>query len=115
MWLRELVEDRLLICIRHLVTALEQGRDRHTEEYRDLQQPAASDTIGSLLVFLDLLECQIELISELGLSESFLQTIDPDIAADDSVDGVRSLASHHNPTFPQQRKSLWTSDLRVQE
>src|SRR5215467_9149338 len=115
MRLCELIEDRLLVGVFHLVAALEQGGDRHTEEHGDLQQPPAANAIGALLVFLDLLESQIELISKLGLSESFLQTIDPNIATDDSVDGVRSLASHHNPSFPQQRKSSWTTELRVQE
>src|SRR5262245_49971849 len=111
----ELVKNRLLVGVSHLVAALEQRRDRHAEKYRDLQQSPAADAIGPFLVFLDLLERQIELISELGLSESLLQTIDPDIAADDPVDRVRSLARHHKPSFPQQRKSPTDIDMRVQE
>src|SRR5436309_12786624 len=101
MRLGELIEDRLLVGVRHLVTALEQGGDRHAQENGDLQQSPAADAIGPLLVFLDLLERQIELISKLSLSEPLLQTIDPDVAADDPVDRVRSLASHHNLSFPQ--------------
>src|SRR5262245_27761118 len=115
MRLGELVEDRLLVGVPHLVTALEQGGDRHAQEYGDLQQSATADAIGPLLVFLDLLKCEIELISKLSLGEPLLQTIDPDVAADDPVDRVRSLASHHNLSFPQQRKSPWTIDMRVQE
>src|SRR5215510_4396942 len=113
--LGELVEDRLLVGVRHLVAALEQGRDWHAEEDSDLEQSPAADAISPLLVFLDLLERQIELISKLGLGESLLQTIDSDVAADDPVDRVRSLASHHNLSFPQQWKSPWTIDMRVQE
>src|SRR5206468_7581526 len=94
------VEDRLLVGVRHLIAAFEQGRDRHTEEYGDLQQSATADAIGPFLVFLDLLKCQIELIGKLGLRQSFLQTIDSDIAANDPVDRVRSFARHHNPSFP---------------
>src|SRR4051812_24725703 len=86
MWLRQLVKDRLLVSVRHLIAASEQGRDRHAEEDGDLQQSAAADAIGSLLVFLNLLERQFELVGKLGLSEPLLQTIDADIAADDPVD-----------------------------
>src|SRR5215470_14769139 len=115
MRLGELVKDRLLVGVRHLVTALEQGGDRHAQENGDLQQSPAANAIGPLLVFLDLLERQIELIRKLSLSEPLLQTIDSDVAADNPVDRVRSLATHHNLSCPQQRKAPWTIDMRVQE
>ncbi len=91
MWLRKLIKDRLLVSVLHLVAAFEQGRDWHTKERGDLQQSATADAIGPFLVFLDLLECQLELIGKLGLRESPLQTIDLDIAADDPVDRVKVL------------------------
>src|SRR5262249_16868538 len=100
MRLRQLVKDRLLVGIRHLVAALEQGGNRYAEECGDLQQSATADAIGAFLVFLDLLERQIELIGQLGLREPSLQTIDSNIPADDPVDRVRSFARHHNPSFP---------------
>src|SRR4029077_3316675 len=90
MWLRQLVKDRLLVGVPHLVAALEQGGDWDSEEYCNLQQSAAADAIGSLLVFLDLLEREFELVGKLGLGEPLLQTIDADIAADDPVDRIRS-------------------------
>src|SRR5215475_4049305 len=94
MWLRKLVKDRLLVSVGHLVAAFEQGGHRHAQEGGNLQQSAAADAIGSLLVFLDLLERQFELIGKLGLSKPLLQTINPDIAANDLVDMVGPFASH---------------------
>src|SRR5262245_8741427 len=100
MRLRKLVKDRLLVGVRHLVAALEQGGNRYAEECGDLQQPATADAIGAFLVFLNLLERQLKLVGQLGLREPPLQTINSDIAADDPVDRVRSFARHHNPSFP---------------
>src|SRR5262245_56477256 len=89
-------QNQLLIGVRNLVTALEQGRDRNTQKRCDLQQSAAANPISSLLVFLDLLEGQTELISKVCLSEPLLQTINPDIAANHLVNRVGPFASHHN-------------------
>src|SRR5262245_46132252 len=94
MWLRQLVKNRLLVGVRHLVAALEQGGNRYAEECGDLQQSATADAIGAFLIFLDLLERQIELIGQFGLREPLLQTINPDIAANDLVDLVGPFASH---------------------
>src|SRR5262245_57842608 len=99
MWPGELVKDRLLVSVGHLVAAYEQGGHRHAQEGGDLQQSAAADAIGSLLVFLDLLERQFELIGKLGLSKPLLQTINPDIAANDLVDSVGPFASHKPSSF----------------
>src|SRR5262245_20622491 len=90
----ELVKNRLLVGVRHLVTALEQGRDRNMQKRCDLQQSPAANPISPLLVFLDLLERQAEFISKLCLSEPLLQAINPDIAANHLVDRVGPLASH---------------------
>src|SRR5262245_1554572 len=90
----ELIKNRLLVGVRHLVTTLEQGRDWNTQKRCDLQQSPAPNPISPLLVFLDLLERQTEFISKLCLSEPLLQTIYPDIAANDPVDRVRLFASH---------------------
>src|SRR5262245_45486626 len=94
MWAGELVKKRLLVGISHLVTALEQGGDCNTEKRCDLQQSPAANPISPLLVLLDLLERQTEFISKLCLGEPLLQTIYPDIAANDPVDRVRLFASH---------------------
>src|SRR5262245_7507810 len=45
----ELVKDRLLVDVPHLVAALEQRRDWNAEEDGNLQQSAAADAIGPLL------------------------------------------------------------------
>src|SRR5215510_5782170 len=98
MWPGELVKNQLLVGVRHLITALEQGRDRNIQKRCDLQQSPATNPISPLLVFLDLLERQTEFISKLCLSEPLLQTINPDIAANNSVDRVRPFACHHKPS-----------------
>src|SRR5262247_699184 len=95
MWPGELVKNQLLVGVRHLVTTLEQGRDRNIQKRCDLQQSPATNPISPLLVFLDLLERQTEFISKLCLSEPLLHAMDPDIAADDPIDGVGRLASRH--------------------
>lgn len=82
----QLVKNRLLVRIRDLVAAPEQRGDWHAQEHGDLQQSSAPDAISALLVFLDLLERQLELIRKLRLSEPLLETIYPDIAANDPID-----------------------------
>src|SRR5262249_9064078 len=99
MWPGELVKDRLLVSVRHLVSSYKQGGHRHTQDGGDLQQSASSDAIGSLLVFLALLERQFELIGKLRLSKPLLQTINPDIAANDLVHSVGPFASHKPSSF----------------
>src|SRR5262249_9029642 len=105
MWLGELIKNRLLVGVLHLVTALEQSRDRNTYKRCYLQQPPAADPIGPLLVFLNLLKRQTELISKFRLSEPLLQTINPDIAANDLVDRVGPFASHHKASSSLTRNS----------
>jgi len=97
MWLGKLIKDRLLIEVGHLVTALEQSRDRNTQKRCDLQQSPAANPISPLLVFLNLLERQTKFIGKFRLSESLFQTINPDIAANDVVDRVGPFAHHHSP------------------
>jgi len=104
MWPGELVKNQLLVGVRHLVTALEQGRDRNIQKRCDLQQSPAANPISPLLVFLDLLERQTEFIRKLCLSELLLQTINPDIAANHLVDRVGPFASQHKPSPPELRK-----------
>src|SRR5215467_11130896 len=107
MWPGELVKNQLLVGVRHLVTALEQGRDRNIQERCDLQQSPAADPISPLLVFLDLLERQAECISKFCLSEPLLQTTGPDIAANDPVDRVRPFPHKFSPPITE----ISTKDL----
>src|SRR5215470_9025685 len=112
MWPGELVKNRLLIGVRHVITPLEQSRDRNTQKRCDLQQSPAANAISPLLVFLDLLERQTEFIGKLGLSESLLQTINPDIAANHLVDRVGPFASRHKRP-PEQRNSKRAETLLI--
>src|SRR5262249_53570598 len=63
---------------------------------RNLVQPAASNPIDALLVFLHLLERDAELIGELGLRQSLGEALDPDVAANKSINGIR-LFRRHDP------------------
>src|SRR5215813_8525152 len=102
MWPGKLVKNQLLVGVRHLVTALEQGRNRNVQKHCDLQQSPAANPVSPLLVFLVLLERQTEFISKLRLSELLLQTINPDIAANHLVDRIGPFASRHKRP-PEQR------------
>jgi hypothetical protein len=46
--------------------ALEEKRNRHLKDLGKVLQAAGADAVGSLLVFLNLLECNPEGVSELG-------------------------------------------------
>src|SRR5690349_6408340 len=84
-------------------SAVEQSRDRHTENVGDLGKPAGADPVRALLVFLHLLECYTYPPAELTLRQALLQPTDADVLTDQDVDrqwtslrhlGLLFLSSH---------------------
>src|SRR5262249_10826483 len=67
--------------------AVEQGRQRHAKRAGDLREPARADAVRAVLVFLDLLERHVEVMTELGLGQAALQAADSDVSSHQSVDG----------------------------
>src|SRR5690606_14855265 len=61
---------------------LEEERDRHVEYRRNRLQAARADAVRALLIFLDLLECDAEQLSELLLAHAEHVAAQPDATAD---------------------------------
>ena len=75
--------------------AVEEERDRDLQDVGNLLQPAGTDPIGALLVFLDLLERQAERIPKLLLAHAEHHSAHSDPAPHMFVDGVGSLLGHN--------------------
>jgi hypothetical protein len=65
---------------------VEEVGDRHSEDLRDVEKAARTDAIGSLFVFLDLLECKAEKLTELFLAHSDQHAAEANAAANMGVD-----------------------------
>src|SRR3984893_6267720 len=76
--------------------ALEEERDRHLKDVRNVLQPAGTDTVGAFLVFLDLLKRQTESVAKLLLAHRQHHPAHAHAAADMFVDRVRRLFGDHN-------------------
>jgi hypothetical protein len=66
--------------------AFEEKWDRHIKDLGDVLKAAGADAVGSLLVFLDLLECQPEGVREFRLAHIEHEPPHPHAAADMHVD-----------------------------
>src|SRR5580692_8841376 len=67
---------------------------------RDFLQPAGADAVGAFFVFLDLLECQAELIGEPFLAHVQHEASHANTAADILVGWIRKFYGHHEPPDP---------------
>src|SRR5579862_8055723 len=79
--------------------AFKEELDGHAENVRDLVQPAGADPVDALLVFLDLLEGEVEAFSQGGLRHAEHQAAHADARADMLIGRVGSLDRHHS-TIP---------------
>ena len=59
-----------------------------------LEQPAATNPIGSFLVFLHLLKCYVDLSAKLRLRHPTILAKNPNVLADQRVDSVLASAAH---------------------
>ena len=75
-------------------SALEEERHRHLEDEGDLLQPARTDAIGALLVFLDLLKRQAKRIAQLLLTHAQHHAPHAHAAPDVLVDRIGGLFGH---------------------
>src|SRR5579862_8353202 len=76
--------------------ALEEERDRHLKDIRNMLQPAGADAVGAFLVFLDLLKGQAERVAEFFLAHREHHPAHAHAAADMFVDRIRRLFGNHN-------------------
>ena len=82
-----------------MIGSVEEGGDGHLENASDLEKPAGADAIGAVLVFLHLLEGQVEFSGEFCLGYFSRKTQKPDIAADQLVDCVAPSFRHSIRSF----------------
>src|SRR3954468_4164799 len=85
---------RILQAYRLARGRLRRKRDRYLQDDRYLLQPARTDAVGSLLVFLNLLECEVERVAKLFLAHPEHHAAHADATADMSVDRIGRLLGH---------------------
>jgi hypothetical protein len=84
--------------------ALEEKRHWNLEDTRQMLKPARTDPVGTLFVFLDLLERQPESLRKFSLAHAKHQPPHADTAPHMLVDRIRSLLRHErSPRLPQQQ------------
>jgi hypothetical protein len=74
--------------------SVEEERNRHLKDLGYVLQPAGANAVGSLLIFLNLLERQSKRVRKIGLAHFEHQTAHPHAAADMPVDGVKNASRH---------------------
>src|SRR4051812_25933622 len=74
--------------------ALEEERHRNLQDMRDVLQTARTDAVGALLVFLHLLEGDLERLAKLLLAHAEHLATHPQSAAHMLVDRVGELLGH---------------------
>src|SRR5713101_3769236 len=94
--------------------SLEEKLNGDLENMRDLLQAARPDPIGALLVFLDLLTCEVERIAELFLAHCKHHPAHAHAAPHVLVDRVGGFFCGHNDTLLRSRDSRSVFMLRNQ-
>jgi hypothetical protein len=74
--------------------SVEEERNRHSKDLGYVLQPAGANAVGSLLIFLNLLERQSKRVRKIGLAHFEHQAAHPHAAADMPVDGVKNASRH---------------------
>src|SRR5262249_21878182 len=76
---------------------IKKKRHRHLEDFGNLLEPACSDPVRALLIFLNLLERETQGLAELFLTHGQHHSPHPDSAPHVPVDRVRGLLCHIHP------------------
>jgi hypothetical protein len=72
--------------------SVEEKRNRHLKDLRNVLQPARANAIGSLLIFLNLLERQSKPVRKVGLAHFEHQAAHAHAAANMLVDGIKTVS-----------------------
>src|ERR1700686_4648345 len=79
-------------------SAIEESWDWYAKSVGNLVQAAGADPIGTLLVFLDLLERSTDLLPEFRLGETLVEPAKTDVLTRQDINRHRTSCGHSNPS-----------------